>query len=268
MQIQPGAAVTLATRMQDEVRAARMEVRAEKKVDEIVEGGELLTTVESKTADTEELPGVLRLLKEGHFRGVADVRLRIVHADKIAAMESEQVKANVTGSSELLTSSISSTVRELAEASDSISGEQAEAAIVTFEDQVNAAIDTSFASNAFDAGVFETTLQAAFQTLVDQLESGSTADDLTTEGIELSVGSDAITNESDEGSRDFLAELREIFSVELSRILEGAGSEMTLPPISEPNGSGRAFEKFLAMYNEIQNGDDVADESSKIETDA
>jgi hypothetical protein len=39
--------------------------------------------------------GVLRLLQEGHFKGVADVRLRINFHDEISAMENEQLKSVV-----------------------------------------------------------------------------------------------------------------------------------------------------------------------------
>lgn len=41
--------------------------------------------------------GVLRLLQEGHFKGVADVRLRINFHDEISAMESEQLKSEADG---------------------------------------------------------------------------------------------------------------------------------------------------------------------------
>jgi hypothetical protein len=41
--------------------------------------------------------GVLRLLQEGHFNGVADIRLRINFHDEISAMESEQLKSAADG---------------------------------------------------------------------------------------------------------------------------------------------------------------------------
>ena len=41
--------------------------------------------------------GVLRLLQEGHFKGVSDVRLRINFHDEIYAMESEQLKSAADG---------------------------------------------------------------------------------------------------------------------------------------------------------------------------
>ena len=41
--------------------------------------------------------GVLRLLQEGHFKGVSDVRLRINFHDEISAMESEQLMEKLTG---------------------------------------------------------------------------------------------------------------------------------------------------------------------------
>lgn len=268
MQIQLGAAAAMAAQIQAENRAARMETHAGKDIDTIVADGEPATTIESEPAETKELSGVLRLLQEGHFKGVADVRLRIAHADRIAALESEQTQANITDSSASLTSSISSIVTELAGASDTISAEEADAAIVAFEGQVGGAIDTLLASDAFDVEAVGTTMQVAFQSLVDQLGLGSTAEALTPAAIEVSAGSDPVAIEPETGSRDFLAELNEIFSGELSRILASMESNSMLPPISEPNGNGRAFEKFLALYNEMQNAGEVIDDSPTIEIDA
>lgn len=39
----------------------------------------------------ERTPGVLRHLADGHYRGVADVRLRIVFHDELAALGAERV---------------------------------------------------------------------------------------------------------------------------------------------------------------------------------
>lgn len=46
--------------------------------------------------DSEKAAGVIRNLLKGHFKGTADVRLRIVHAEKLAAIQAEQLKAEAT----------------------------------------------------------------------------------------------------------------------------------------------------------------------------
>lgn len=45
----------------------------------------------------EKLPGVIRLLQEGHFKGVADVRLRINHYEKLQALESQNLRSVAAG---------------------------------------------------------------------------------------------------------------------------------------------------------------------------
>lgn len=45
--------------------------------------------------NAEDIEGVIRLLQEGHFKGVADIRLRINHFDKLSAIEQEELQAAI-----------------------------------------------------------------------------------------------------------------------------------------------------------------------------
>lgn len=48
---------------------------------------------EPPTTEDEELPGVIRHLMEGHYKGVSQLRLQINFADVLAAIEQEQIQA-------------------------------------------------------------------------------------------------------------------------------------------------------------------------------
>ena len=50
------------------------------------------STVQQTTEDSDS-DGVLRLLQEGHFKGVSDIRLRINFYNELAAIEAQQLQA-------------------------------------------------------------------------------------------------------------------------------------------------------------------------------
>ena len=43
--------------------------------------------------NSEDVEGIIHLLQEGHFKGVADVRLRINFHEELAAIEADELKA-------------------------------------------------------------------------------------------------------------------------------------------------------------------------------
>ncbi len=54
---------------------------------------ELEPTEGEDTEETQEAKGVLRLLQEGHFKGVADIRLRINFSEELAGAELPELSA-------------------------------------------------------------------------------------------------------------------------------------------------------------------------------
>lgn len=66
------------------------EIKAAEAVEQPVTEQE--STVE-ETMESSDSQGVLRLLQEGHFKGVADIRLRINFFDELAAVEAEKLQA-------------------------------------------------------------------------------------------------------------------------------------------------------------------------------
>jgi hypothetical protein len=49
----------------------------------------------------------------------------------------------------------------------------------------------------------------------------------------------------------FLGELTAAFDAALAELVETMGTTQVLPELSPPNGNGKAYDKFLAMYNEL-----------------
>jgi len=62
---------------------------------------------------SEEQKGVIRNLLEGHFKGVADVRLRINHFEELSAIENSQLKSVVTENIDNVSSPITETINGL-----------------------------------------------------------------------------------------------------------------------------------------------------------
>ncbi|MBW8041778.1 MAG: hypothetical protein FVQ85_17515 [Planctomycetes bacterium] len=53
--------------------------------------------------------------------------------------------------------------------------------------------------------------------------------------------------------QDYLVELEASFSTAIDELMETLSTVSILPDLSEPSGDGSAYEKFLAIYNEMQN---------------
>lgn len=220
----------------------------------------------SKASKEDAVPGVIRNLQNGHYKGVADVRLRIVFADKLVALQAAAYKAEINTAADTLRAALEPIVGELPvvaageEVSDENSVEPVAVAdsiaspLDDFASQVANAVTAAQAAASVDIGGFETTVREAFQALVGAL--GLVLD--STEASETDTGEaegDAVESAGATGEtapRDYLAELTAIFEVTLASLLETATGAGALPPLSEPKGNGVAYNKFVAIYAELQ----------------
>jgi len=252
---------------------------------------EVETSVADPTEDQEGMPGVLRLLQEGHFKGVADVRLRITFAEEIAAMEREQtepiVADGVTGLVDTVAAGMEpftvengldeQTVTGIGEASaaltaslEKIADDYQSGNITTAADLI-ARIQTGFDGfissvqsilDAASASVPETpaeavTLQAGDPSLSMAMASteiidGASVEEVPVEEVpaEESPAQDGPAGEI--SSFDFQTALADLIASVTSKLQELATalhSIQVLPPLSEPTGNGKAYAKFLAIYN-------------------
>jgi len=246
-------------------------------------GGPAAGPVDDGGSGTEASKGVLRLLQEGHFRGVADVRLRINFHEELTAAQSQAIKSGAAEPLATLPESVSSWMDGLLE-----SGELAEdvaSGVAELQEAFNARANELAGQFLRGAGLVESDLisglRASFDVLVESLRSllggGQTGPqepvdqmvpvgdgELGVVAAETGGETGAAEDETSPSSAtlnpgESLDELIDLFNTALEQLSSALTTTRLLPPLSEPNGNGVAYEKFLAIYNELHGGQQGGD---------
>ncbi|MEE8587321.1 MAG: hypothetical protein V3T83_20975, partial [Acidobacteriota bacterium] len=194
-------------------------------------------------------PGVIRLLQEGHFKGVADVRLRINFHEILSSLQRESVSSVAEQEVPVLAAAIASRVAEFLE-SEALSQEetaQVQSAVDEFKSQAQALSLAETDTAALRAG-----LGLAFQKLVESIRS------LALNTAESNPVAEPPSSEGSNTSEIFLAELEEVFAESLQALTESLQGVQTLPELSQPRGNGAAYDKFLDIYREMQGASEPA----------
>jgi hypothetical protein len=259
-----------------------------------------------------KVPGVLRLLESGHFKGVADVRLRINFFDQLSATATAAGQAAAQASADQLTQTVSERFDELlaAFAPDEQTTAAAAELRAGFDAAVQAAADTFATAAQPDLTAFNATVQSAFDAFFTQLsdlllptpdadpdesdaiagavdaipsdadeiigDAGAIAADLgevaaSTEFVVENESADAVppllepgevvAEPVEQGSADvdaadaradLLASFASAFADALSQFADSLTGAMQLPDPSAPSGNGKAYDKFLAIYNALR----------------
>jgi hypothetical protein len=255
---------------------------------------------------SEKQKGVIRNLLEGHFKGVADVRLRINHFEELSAIENSQLKSFVTENIDNVSSPITETIngffgddgQELTIQAEYDAAKEPEQ---LFLQEVNSAKEAFLASENPSITLLEDDLNNAFQSLIQSLEDLNTTVQIPTDPEELIDSSLQTQTESEnpveqstqpeatgtdipidtdnqpelivtENTEDqepvepqydfqaFVENLTSSFETALGTLMDDLRQSSVLPELSEPEGNGRAYDKFLQIYNQMQ-GISSTDES-------
>lgn len=215
----------------------------------------------------ERSKGVIRLLQEGHFKGVADVRLRINFADELSALEHASVGQAVEDAAPALVAVVNEALDGLVASDDLDEGQIAdvESAREVFVGAVDEAVTAFSNSAATNTNSLREGLQTAFNSLVETLTPLLTALTSTAAGElagttglvpdEPPVGTEGepvvVETEAASALSTFLDDLTETFDAALVEFQGVLDSASMLPTLSEPTGNGAAYAKFLAMYNDL-----------------
>ena len=234
------------------------------------------TVVESLESDEREgsESGVIRNLLDGHFKSVADVRLRINFADEIAAMEAEkaaeltqtgitEINGTVAGAIETflqtegLDEGIAAIISDGLQNFDSISAEAA----LTESDSI------AQLKSTFDAyiGSIRTGLAGLSQPVPEEITE--TPENLMLEQTATKeTSAPSATAETSTipdwqlAVEQFITDLTTSFETAISALNTELENLSVLPELSEPSGNGRAYDKFLAIYNQMRtSGGDISD---------
>jgi hypothetical protein len=232
--------------------------------------------------------GVIRLLQEGHFQGVSGVRLQINFHEQLAGIAQQSVASTADTGAEAILAAVDAVVADFTannDLSESIL-EGITSAQQAFNDAATALFE-EFQSGTIGSGELFASLQAAFEDFLASIEAvvpvgdkSSTEDDtvvtVTTDEVSIEaviptggdiIPLDPVTEDTGEPAPPlepdyaaFLQALGDAFSGALQDLeLALASAESTVPEISEPNGNGVAFAKFLDILNALNGGTEPVD---------
>jgi hypothetical protein len=199
--------------------------------------------------------GVLRLLEAGHFRGVADVRLRINFFDALSAKDFSDARQAVQTGAESLISGVDDNLGELTQAmaADPNVSAGIDDLGKTFQHDVQTLLDAFLESQGRDSTALADSIRSAFTTLVDGLRSGLTP---ATEAPADTAAAGADQPPADSvppfDLEAALTSLTNVFDGLLGGMMDSLNGRTTLSDPSAPDGNGKAYEKFLQVYNEMR----------------
>ncbi len=276
--------------------------------------------------------GVIRLLQEGHFKGVADLRLRINFFDELSAQAVASALPDVQQKATDLAAAVGT---QLAGLADTLAvGEQTQQALDTaraeFEAAAQAANEQFASGGTLNRDALIQALQSAFDELFDTVHvalappappdaattpatdanaladtsAGTVTDSpraagepVPLDGVGAAVAalsqladapadtmSSATTKQAPDGTAatlttaespatdpvatstddalqldDLLASFRIAFDEALAGLSEFIATATRLPDPAPPTGHGRAYDKFLAIYNDLRGPAPAAD---------
>ncbi len=201
--------------------------------------------------DTEDGKGVLSLLQEGHFKGVSDVRLRINFFEQLTAIETAKLQAVAGQKVNAVLESVGGIVDTfLAAEENGLTEEQTAGVSELQETFVQAASGytnepVTDLNNAFED--FVEALRDLFAPPVQTQEENTTTETESTDAPELPW-------------QIFIEDLQSAFTTATNELTQAFAEVRILPELSEPNGNGVAYEKFLARYNELRGLQTPSDE--------
>ena len=213
--------------------------------------------------------GAVRNLMEGHYRGVADVRLRINFYDQINQVATQKTIETVqTWSQEFVTFA-----RGEQQVSDKLVEipEQIENFISHFKEALTEIIN-HVQDGKIEPSAIVSAIRDAFEgpLKISSLEVAEEAPSVDAPAAEL-LETSPTANQQEESSTIksetqtiavSLEHLINIFQEKLDDLEASLAQLSLLPPLSEPNGKGVAYERFLKMYNEMIGVDENADDEA------
>ncbi len=217
----------------------------------------------SPSVKADNVPGVIRLLEAGHFKGVADVRLRINFHDQLEQRAEDKAADTLrTRADELVKTTASKTDEVLTSfATDEASRKAVQASLDEFSESVDTTVATALKADDLDLDAITSDLRAAFDDLVGGLRDLFGPAEAETFGADtlVSVAPTAGDPPAIDAFEAALTELTEAFDLALSSLIESVESSMYLPDPSPAPGNGSAYDKFLAVYHNLGSSDSQLD---------
>lgn len=220
--------------------------------------------VTTQSLETSEQKGVIRNILDGHFKGVAAVRLRINFYEELSAIDNEAKVEALRANAPALVDAVTKELGEmqLGELSDDLKTEigELQANFALEADALLATFNQDKDQNAYLTGL-DTIYQALRASLTEISERATPEEEA--EGLEVE---EAAAVEEENPLNNLLSNLDSTFTTEFEKLSSSIAATTVLPPLSQPQGSGKAYDKFLAMYNELTVAPSSAPETKLIDS--
>ena len=220
--------------------------------------------------------GVIGLLQDGHFKGVAAVRLSINFHNELSALRQEEVQ---TRAGEAV-ASLDENMTQALEAIPEGSGEERVNAINTAQQEFSASVQSilqEFQSAGIAHEGFMVGLETAYEELAGKVKSvlsgaspvsdepdmggvevdaePASAESMVTAApenvLEQDAGIPGPAGSMEPGALEYLANLEKVFNDAVSGMQTDLPTLVSTPEFLPPNGNGGAFEKFIDLYTEL-----------------
>jgi len=197
------------------------------------------------TDDEEKSKGVLALLQEGHFQGVADVRLRINFHDELQQLAAQNATETFSSGAAALSEQVVERVRQLADAYGSPDG------LDTYAQTFAKAVGDATAAQESGSSEMDASLDAvrkAFASLMESLQ-----------GV-LASNPAPKTEDTFDGTTTIDTDLNILstwFNEHMDMLSGDATDSGSLPPLSTARGNGAAYAKFVEIYNSLNGETEV-----------
>ena len=249
----------------EQVFKAKMPNQAQPEVEEIPQDSPPTAQIEEplpiepkpdvrNTDDTEEdCKGVLRLLQEGHFKGVSDVRLRINFFEQLKAIEAGKLQVVAEQKVNDVLESVGGVVNSFLEAEENGLTQEQTAGVSKLQETFVQAVSGYTNEPVTD-------LNNAFEEFVEALRNLFTPSAQTEEENTTTETESPDAPEPELPWQTFVEDLQSAFAAATDELTQAFAEVQILPELSEPNGNGVAYEKFLAIYNELRGLQSPTDE--------
>lgn len=255
------------------------------------------TPIEPLESNESESRGVMRLLAANHFRGVADVRLRINFFDELSAASASAANAAAESESQVLLDGVGGALDEFL-GSLSLDDETMHAIgkrIASFENDVRAALESNVTASSVDADALGDALRNVFEDLAAEISllvnpptddviservvdrKGPTPDGVVDQPVDspdagVMAAADSLNapsvveatliepDETEPTADSSLTVLLEAFEGFLGDYLSSIQSASQLADPAPYDGNGNAYAKFLAIYDELRGVSSTIDE--------
>ncbi len=213
-----------------------------------------------RDADDGKASGVLRLIEAGHFHGVADVRLRINFFEELSSRAAAAAGPVLAEQSQKLTDAVGAQVDAALKplTTNEHDAGAIDGMVKDFNGAVATAVGGATSAGSVDSQILSGAIQSAFDEMISRMREL-----LTAPAPDATPTGDVNSGDSGTALDGAIQSLSAAFAEALAKLVDGVTTATSLPdPSPARHGHGSAYDKFLAIYNDLRGVSTIVDQTS------